>query len=105
MCQINRQIPREICPQAKEQALWDTWPEDPCLLTPYHKAIMEVQSSIKMAFQTPLNGHKTIRGMKAVPAKSKSQKRIVMTTWKQYLKMKAHQSIVSNCPTQTGTED
>ncbi|KAK9029789.1 hypothetical protein V6N11_026891 [Hibiscus sabdariffa] len=47
MCQINRQIPREIWPPPKEQAPWDAWPEDPALLTPYHKAIMEAQKQYK----------------------------------------------------------
>ncbi|KAL4388539.1 hypothetical protein GQ457_09G023790 [Hibiscus cannabinus] len=47
MCQINRQIPREIWPPPIEQAPWDTWPEDPALLTPYHKAIMEAQKQYK----------------------------------------------------------
>ncbi|KAK8532363.1 hypothetical protein V6N12_053806 [Hibiscus sabdariffa] len=47
MCQINRQIPREIWPPPKEQAPWDTWPENPVLLTPYHKAIMEAQKQYK----------------------------------------------------------
>ncbi|KAK8982971.1 hypothetical protein V6N11_054956 [Hibiscus sabdariffa] len=47
MCQINRQIPREIWPPAKEQAPWDAWPENLALLTPYHKAIMEAQKQYK----------------------------------------------------------
>ncbi|KAK9005501.1 hypothetical protein V6N11_042932 [Hibiscus sabdariffa] len=47
MCQINRQIPREIWPPPTEQAPWDTWPEDPALLTPYHQAIMEAQQQYK----------------------------------------------------------
>ncbi|KAK9011417.1 hypothetical protein V6N11_044268 [Hibiscus sabdariffa] len=47
MCQINRQIPKEIWPPPDEQAPWDTWPEEPSLLTPYHKAIMEAQQQYK----------------------------------------------------------
>ncbi|KAK8492338.1 hypothetical protein V6N11_066149 [Hibiscus sabdariffa] len=47
MCQINRQIPREIWPPPKERVPWDTWPEDPSLLRPYHKAIMEAQQQYK----------------------------------------------------------
>ncbi|KAK8999121.1 hypothetical protein V6N11_070298 [Hibiscus sabdariffa] len=47
MCQINRQIPKEIWPPPKEQAPWDAWPEDPALLTPYHRAIMEAQKQYK----------------------------------------------------------
>ncbi|KAK8568400.1 hypothetical protein V6N12_006953 [Hibiscus sabdariffa] len=47
MCQINKQIPREIWPPPTEQAPWDTWPEDPALLTPYHQAIMEAQEQYK----------------------------------------------------------
>ncbi|KAL4332463.1 hypothetical protein GQ457_07G012840 [Hibiscus cannabinus] len=40
-------IPREIWPPPTEQAPWDTWLEDPALLTPYHKAIMEAQKQYK----------------------------------------------------------
>ncbi|KAK8515576.1 hypothetical protein V6N12_075611 [Hibiscus sabdariffa] len=47
MCQINRQIPKEIWPPPKEQAPWDAWPADPALLTPYHRAIMEAQKQYK----------------------------------------------------------
>ncbi|KAK9010521.1 hypothetical protein V6N11_043405 [Hibiscus sabdariffa] len=47
MCQINRQIPKEIWPPPREQAPWDAWPENPALLTPYHKAIMEAQKQYK----------------------------------------------------------
>ncbi|KAK8487576.1 hypothetical protein V6N11_066561 [Hibiscus sabdariffa] len=47
MCQINRQIPREIWPPPTEQAPWDTWPENSTLLTPYHQAIMEAQKQYK----------------------------------------------------------
>ncbi|KAK8556664.1 hypothetical protein V6N12_003061 [Hibiscus sabdariffa] len=47
MCQINRQIPKEIWPPPEEQAPWDTWPENPSLLTPYHKAIMEAQQQYR----------------------------------------------------------
>ncbi|KAK8991028.1 hypothetical protein V6N11_062053 [Hibiscus sabdariffa] len=41
------QISREIWPPPKEQAPWDTWPENPVLLTSYHKAIMEAQKQYK----------------------------------------------------------
>ncbi|KAK8526458.1 hypothetical protein V6N11_075651 [Hibiscus sabdariffa] len=47
MCQINRQILKEIWPPPKERAPWDAWPEDPALLTPYHRAIMEAQKQYK----------------------------------------------------------
>ncbi|KAK8562834.1 hypothetical protein V6N12_010900 [Hibiscus sabdariffa] len=47
MCQINRQIPKEIWPPPEEQAPWDTWPENPSLLIPYHKAIMEAQQQYR----------------------------------------------------------
>ncbi|KAK8512149.1 hypothetical protein V6N12_031877 [Hibiscus sabdariffa] len=40
-------IPREIWPPPKEQEPWDAWPENPALLTPYHKAIMEAQKQYK----------------------------------------------------------
>ncbi|KAK8972527.1 hypothetical protein V6N11_081642 [Hibiscus sabdariffa] len=53
MCQINRQIPKEIWPPPKEQAPWDAWLEDPALLTPYHKAIMEAQKQYKDNFPDP----------------------------------------------------
>ncbi|KAL4335433.1 hypothetical protein GQ457_07G018320 [Hibiscus cannabinus] len=53
MCQINRQIPREIWPPPKERAPWDTWPEDQSLLTLYHKAIMEAQQQYKDGIPYP----------------------------------------------------
>ncbi|KAK8492339.1 hypothetical protein V6N11_066150 [Hibiscus sabdariffa] len=53
MCQINRQIPREIWPPPKERAPWDTWPEDPSLLTSYHKEIMEAQQQYKDGIPDP----------------------------------------------------
>ncbi|KAK9000994.1 hypothetical protein V6N11_082788 [Hibiscus sabdariffa] len=53
MCQISRQIPREIWPPPTEQAPWDTWPEDSALLTPYHQAIMEAQKQYKDNIHDP----------------------------------------------------
>ncbi|KAL4336066.1 hypothetical protein GQ457_07G043400 [Hibiscus cannabinus] len=53
MCQINRQIPKEIWPPPKEHAPWDAWPEDPALLTPYHRAIMEAQKQYKDKIPDP----------------------------------------------------
>ncbi|KAL4281917.1 hypothetical protein GQ457_03G000800 [Hibiscus cannabinus] len=53
MCQINRQIPKEIWPPPKEHAPWDAWPEDPALLTSYHRAIMEAQKQYKDKIPDP----------------------------------------------------
>ncbi|KAL4378433.1 hypothetical protein GQ457_02G038020 [Hibiscus cannabinus] len=53
MCQINRQILREIWPPPSEQAPWDAWPENPALLTPYHRALLEAQKQYKENIPNP----------------------------------------------------
>ncbi|KAL4388578.1 hypothetical protein GQ457_09G008110 [Hibiscus cannabinus] len=47
LCQINRQIPKEIWPPPEKEAPWDVWPSNPKLLTPYHRSIMEAQQQYK----------------------------------------------------------
>ncbi|KAL4318901.1 hypothetical protein GQ457_18G021790 [Hibiscus cannabinus] len=47
LCQINRQIPKEIWPPPEKEAPWDVWPSNPELLTPYHRSIMEAQQQYK----------------------------------------------------------